>query len=131
MTEIKSGPESLYQRYLAAGELRIQRCDKCEKHIFYPRYLCPACGSSSLSWIRSSGAGTVYSTTVMRQRPESGGDFNVALIELNEGPRLMSRVEGVAPDKVRIGMAVRARIADDGQQGLFLVFEPAGDANGR
>ena len=120
------GPESHYNDYLAKGEFRIQRCDGCKKHVFYPRALCPHCGSSSLAWITPTGAGTVYSTTVMRRRPEAGGDYNVCLVQLEEGPRLMSRVEGVAPKDVRIGMPVKARIAGGGEEGHFVVFEPAG-----
>lgn len=129
-TKVVQGPEEAYQQYLARGEFRIQRCDNCTKHIFYPRLLCPDCGSSRLSWTTPSGAGTVYSTTVMRRRPESGGDYNVALVELNEGPRLMSRVEGVPPKNVKIGMAVRARIAGGGEDGFIVVFDPAGGTHG-
>ena len=121
------GAESIYQEYLAKGEFRIQRCDDCHIAVFYPRYLCPDCGSSKLSWIKPSGAGTVYSTTVMRRRAESGGDYNVCLVQLNEGPRLMSRIEGVPPAQVRIGMAVNARLDGAGEEGPFVVFEPVGD----
>lgn len=124
------GPEDVYQQYLVKGEFRIQRCDNCTTHVFYPRLLCPHCGSSRLSWTTPSGAGTVYSTTVMRRRPESGGDYNVSLVELNEGPRLMSRVEGVAPEDVKIGMAVRARIAAEGEEGFIVVFDPAESTHG-
>ncbi len=117
------GPEDTYQRNLAAGQFLIQLCGACDKHIFYPRLLCPHCGSSDLAWVGASGEGTVYSTTVTRRRVESGGDFNVAIIELKEGPRLMSRVEGIAPDRVKIGMTVKARIAGDKGE-LFVVFDP-------
>ena len=67
--------------------------------------------------------GTVYSTTVVRNKPPAD-PHNVALVELDEGPRLMSRVEGVSPADVNIGMRVRARIAiaDDLH---FIVFDPA------
>lgn len=121
------GPESSYQEYLAKGEFRIQRCGGCGSHVFYPRLLCPQCGSSSLKWIVPSGAGTVYSTTVMRRRPEAGGDYNVALVELEEGPRLMSRVDGLSPADIGIGMRVKARIAGGGEAGFFVVFDPAGN----
>ena len=121
------GPESIYEEYLAKGEFRIQLCNGCERHVFYPRALCPYCGSSNLEWARPTGAGTVYSTTVMRRRPESGGDYNVCLVELEEGPRLMSRVEGVAPTEVRIGMRVKARVAGGGEEGRFIVFDAAGN----
>jgi uncharacterized OB-fold protein len=119
------GPDAVYRANLAAGKLALQICAACGgKQIFPPRAMCPHCGSTDLRWQAASGAGTVYSTTVVRDRPENGGDRNIALIDLAEGARLMSRVEGVPPDQVRIGMAVKARIAKtDG--GPLLVFDPA------
>ncbi|MCC6474947.1 MAG: OB-fold domain-containing protein [Burkholderiales bacterium] len=125
------GPDLTYENYLAAGEFRIQRCERCARHAFYPRLLCPACGSPELSWVRATGAGTVYSATVMRRRAEAGGDYNVSLVDLEEGPRLMTRVEGVAPAQVRIGMAVTARIAGAGEDGHFIVFDAKDSAHGR
>jgi uncharacterized OB-fold protein len=127
---VTQGPESIYQQYLAAGKLHIQRCENCKTYLFFPRYLCPDCGSSNLAWTRASGKGTVYSTTVMRRRAEAGGDFNVCLVELEEGPRLMSRVEGLPPQEVKIGMEVSARIAGGGGEDFYLVFTPAGDSHG-
>ena len=87
----------------------------------------PHCGADRLSWFEPDGAGVVYSTTVVRRKPEAGGDYNVALVDLKEGVRLMSRVEGVPPEAVRIGMSVRARIASENGQGL-LVFAPQQEA---
>lgn len=106
------GPEKTYQDKLAQGSFEIQRCAGCGKHVFYPRVLCPHCGAERLDWIVPSGRGTVYSTTVVRRKPADGGDYNVALVDLDEGPRMMSRVVSIAPDAVRIGMAVKARITD-------------------
>jgi uncharacterized OB-fold protein len=63
----------------------------------------------------------------VRRKPEAGGDYNVALIDLREGVRLMSRVEGVAPDAVHIGMAVRAQVAQQDGRGL-LIFRPNQEA---
>ena len=59
-----------------------------------------------------SGGGTVYSTTVVRRKSADGGDYNVCLVDLAEGPRMMSRVVNVPPAEVKIGMAVRARITE-------------------
>jgi len=106
------GPEKTYQDKLAQGSFEIQRCAACGQHVFYPRVLCPHCGAERLDWIVPSGRGTVYSTTVVRRKPADGGDYNVALVDLEEGPRMMSRVVSIAPDGVRIGMAVKARITD-------------------
>lgn len=107
-----SGPEKRYLDALAQGRFEIQRCDACAKHVFYPRVLCPHCGSTRLGWVAPSGRGTVYSTTVVRRKPADGGDYNVCLVDLDEGVRMMSRVVAIPPQDVRIGMAVQARIAD-------------------
>jgi len=107
-----AGPERTYQDKLAQGVFEIQRCAGCGKHVFYPRVLCPHCGADRLEWIAPSGRGTVYSTTVVRRKETDGGDYNVALIDLEEGPRMMSRVVTVAPTAVRIGMTVKARVTD-------------------
>jgi uncharacterized OB-fold protein len=88
---------------------------------------CPHCGADKLAWTEPDGRGEVYSTTVVRRKPEAGGDYNVALIDLREGVRLMSRVEGVAPDAVHIGMAVRAQVAQQDGRGL-LIFRPNQEA---
>jgi hypothetical protein len=82
----------------------------------------PLTGSTNLEWVEASGRGTVYSTTVVRQKPPTPS-YNVALIDLAEGPRMMSRVEGIAPEDVRIGMPVKARIVREGEQPV-VIFEP-------
>ena len=106
------GPEKIYRDKLAQGRFEIQKCAACGSHVFYPRVLCPECGASQLDWVRPSGIGTVYSTTVVRRKPADGGDYNVALISLEEGVRMMSRVVGIPPDQVRIGQRVKSRVTD-------------------
>jgi uncharacterized OB-fold protein len=119
------GPDAVYRANLAAGKFALQICTACGgKPVFPPRAICPHCGSTDLRWQAASGGGTIYSTTVVRDRPENGGDRNIALIDLAEGARLMSRVEGLPPDQVRIGMTVKARIART-DAGPLLVFDPA------
>lgn len=104
------GPVQMYQDAVAEGRFIIQQCKDCGRHVFYPRVLCNHCGSVDLKWVEPTGRGVVYSTSVVRQKPEKGGDYNVALIELEEGPRMMSRVVDLDPDKVKIGMVVSAHI---------------------
>ena|SRR5690625_2290645 len=118
------GPELRYRTFLDNNEFRIQKCTHCDISIFYPRAICPQCGNvDGLQWYAPSGKGTVYSTTVVRCKPEHGGDYNVALIDLDEGPRMMSRVVGLPPEMVRIGMEVRAEIIEeDGEK--CVVFAP-------
>ena len=121
-----AGPEARYQAHLNEGRFLIQRCGDCRRHVFYPRAVCPHCGGAALAWVEPSGTGVVYSTTTVRRKPEAGGDYDVSLIDLDEGVRMMSRVEGVPPTEVRIGMPVRARIVDS--KGVALVVFVAEEA---
>ena len=118
-----SGADQQYRQSLAEGKFLIQRCSTCKHAVFYPRMICPHCAASTLGWETPTGRGTVYSTTVVRRKPEAGGDYNVALIDLEEGVRMMSRVENIAPDAVTICMPVRAEVRRQQDQGL-VVFIP-------
>ena len=91
--------------------------------MFYPRVAEPRTGATDLEWVEASGAALSTRRTVVRQKPPAP-DYNVALIELAEGPRMMSRVVGIAPADVKIGMAVRARIVVEDDAPL-VVFEAA------
>ncbi len=111
-----------YQAALDQGRWLIQRCGACERAVFYPRELCPHCGAMALRWAEPAGGGTVHAVTTVRRKAEAGGDYNVSLIELDEGVRLMSRVEGLAPAAVRIGQRVRSRVLVHEGRGL-VVFD--------
>ena len=117
-------PERRFFAALAEGRFELQHCPACARGVFYPRTHCPRCGGDSLEWREASGRGAVYATSVVRRRPEQGPPYNVALIDLAEGPRMMSRVEGVAPEAVRIGMAVTASVDRSGETPM-VVFRPA------
>ena len=126
--EHNPGPDRAYAAYLAQGRFMLQRCTACHDTIFFPRVLCPHCGHPELEWTAASGAATVYSTTVIRRSASRGGDYNVVLVDLDEGPRMMSRVAGISAEAVRIGMKVTAMIVDGeahhaGEK--FVVFQPA------
>ena len=116
-------PEKDYFQFLADGKFMILRERSSGKFMFYPRVAEPKTGSTDLEWVPAGGGGTVYSTSGMREKPPKES-YNIALIDLDEGPRMMSRVEGVAPDQVKIGMRVAAKIIREGDAPL-LVFEPA------
>ncbi|WP_406314362.1 Zn-ribbon domain-containing OB-fold protein [Streptomyces sp. NBC_00118] len=116
-----TAPSQGYADGLAAGELRFQYCADCDEAVFYPRVLCRHCGSESLAWEVSSGLGAVYATTVLHKR---GSDpYNVALIDLDEGFRMMSRVEGVAAEDVAIGSRVGVTVITEDDAPLA-VFRP-------
>ncbi|MEM1313408.1 MAG: OB-fold domain-containing protein [Pseudomonadota bacterium] len=121
------GPEAEFRERLAAGRFMLQRSASTGAYMFPPRTAAPGSGARDLEWVEASGKGVVYSTTVNRRRPEQGGPHNIAIIELAEGPRMMSRVDGPAPEDVTIGMEVRARI-EEVQGELAVVWIPREDA---
>jgi uncharacterized protein len=101
-------PALTYRRHLENGKLGYQRCADCAAAVFYPRTLCPVCGSGTLEWRESAGRGTVYATTAVHSRNRD--PRNVVLVDLDEGFRMMSRVEGVAAEEVEIGTRVRFEV---------------------
>lgn len=119
---VPSPPDQEYQSHLAAGRFMIQRSVDSGTYVFYPRAVAPVTGED-LEWVEASGRGTVYAVSVINKRPPAS-NYNIALIDLEEGPRMMSRVEGIAPEDVKIGMAVKARIIPH-EEGHLIVFDPA------
>lgn len=118
------GPEQTYFRYLQSGEWRVPKCRGCGTFVFFPRVNCLACGADAFDWVAPAGGGTIYSTTVMRRPAEAGGDRNLCLVDLDEGFRMMSRVDGVDATVPKIGDRVRATVRQDGDSHL-VVFERA------
>ena len=105
------GPEQQFKNYLSEGKFMVQRSKSLNEFFFHPRVAFPGTGERDLEWVEASGNGIVYSTSCNRRLPEKGGDFNISLITLQEGPRMMAKIEGVAPDQVVIGQKVKARIS--------------------
>ena len=117
------GPDAIFRERLRAGRVERQACESCKRVCFPPRTHCASCGAQAFKWRAIAGTGTVYATTVVRQRPDRGPDYNVALIDITEGARMMSRVEGIPPTEVKIGMPVRAQVEiTDGEP--LIVFVP-------
>ncbi|MEM7776222.1 MAG: OB-fold domain-containing protein [Pseudomonadota bacterium] len=110
------GPQAKFEAFLKEGRFMIQRCKATGTHVFYPRVAVPGTGGTDFEWVEASGLGTVYSATLNRSR---SGNANVVLVDLDEGPRMMSRVEGA--EVVPIGARVQARIAqiDDAPAVVF------------
>jgi uncharacterized OB-fold protein len=114
---------------LAAGELRVQKCDGCGRFVFYPRPYCPECLSEALTWTPLSGRGRVYTYTIVRRamNPAFAPDvpYVFAIVELEEGPRVPTNVINCAPEEMRVEMAVKA-VYDSVAAGIALLkFEPA------
>jgi uncharacterized OB-fold protein len=101
-------PEAVYQALLDHDIFAVHECTQCGRAHYSPRVLCPYCGSVELTWRQSAGLGTVYSASTIS--PRDAEPYAVVLVDLDEGPRLMSNVVGIPAAAVRIGMRVRARI---------------------
>lgn len=102
------------------GELKLQRCDQCAKLIYYPRPLCPYCLSASYHWVAMSGEGTIYSFAIVWHPQQRAFDDRVpivlAIIQLVEGPQMVSTVIRSEPDEMHIGASVRVvfdRVTDE------------------
>jgi uncharacterized OB-fold protein len=129
------------------GRLLVQWCTSCDRGVFYPRALCPWCGAAegtatgtgtgadgggALEWREASGRATVHAA-VVEHRPElagasfSGGEpYCIALVDLEEGVRMMTNIVGCPPDEVHSGMAVTVtwEPLSDGRQ--LALFRPSG-----
>jgi uncharacterized OB-fold protein len=88
-------------------EFLIQWCTACGQPIFYPREVCPQCLTGELEWRPAGGAGTVHAVSVQHQGPGGPGPYAVALIDLDEGIRVMSNVIGCPPGEIAVGAPVR------------------------
>ena len=115
---LEPGPEAEYRAHLAEGRFTLQRSRSTGAYVFYPRVAVPGTGETDLEWVTASGLGTVYAITVNRTR---SGAYNIALVDLDEGPRMMTRIDGV--ETVPIGARVRARIIEEDGAPL-VVFVP-------
>lgn len=113
-------------------ELRIQYCNPCGSHYFYPRAACPRCGSSDVTWVAASGRARLH-TYVINHRAAPGfeedGPYAIAVVELEEGPRMMANIVGVpnTPEDLQLDMELEVRFEPRGKDGeqLVPVFAPA------
>jgi hypothetical protein len=123
----ESGP---FWEATRTGVLLVQWCTACDKGIFYPRSFCPACGAvgSGLEWRQASGRATVYAASVEHKPAATGTTFSggqpyvIALVDLEEGVRMMTNVVGCPADQVRPGQAVTVSwepLSDGRQLPLF------------
>ena len=112
----------------AQGRLLLQRCGDCGHLQFYPRMLCAACGSRTLDWAEACGRGTVKTFTIIRRAVSAAFEpdvpYVVALVELEEGPTLMSNIIGCDPASVAIGQPVRVTFETRAESVAVPQFEP-------
>ena len=124
LERVTEGPMAVYRRHLDRGELAYQWSPAAGAALFPPRLICPVSGTDRLEWRVSAGLGTVHAVTVVHTGRDAR--HNVVLVDLDEGFRLLSTVEGIAPEAVRIGLRVKARIksADNPDEAPYPVFDP-------
>lgn len=112
--------------------LMIRQCKACGVTHFLPRFLCPACWSTELDWIQASGHGKVHSFTVIRRAPLPAFvgrvPYVVALIDLDEGPRMMANILGDDALQTRIGDQVEACFEERGAGAKIPQFKRRADA---
>jgi uncharacterized OB-fold protein len=109
-------------------ELRLQRCASCGRYQFPPQSFCRHCSGDKLSWVVSSGRGKVLSYTVVHWSPNpayaADAPYSLALIQLDEGPRMLTNIVGYSPGEVRIGMEVTVTFQQCSPDIMLPKFKP-------
>jgi len=126
-----SGEEKTFYDFCRQRRLVIQYCAKCDSYVFYPRSVCPDCWEGGLAWVDASGRGSVFTFTIQHREPpgyEGQAPYVVAMVELEEGVRMMTRIVA-EPYGVTIGMPVRVAFANIGDTDFTVpVFVPEQEA---
>ena len=111
------------------GRLLVKRCRTCGRAHFYPRPFCPHCWSAEVEWEEASGRGTVYtySTVHVNDLPPFAEKvpYTVAIVELDEGPRLMTNLVDTDGVELRIGLAVEVTFVEQTDEFVLPMFRPA------
>lgn len=120
--------DATYRRRLTEGALAFQRCWRGHA-VFPPRPVCPTCGSGDLTWTESAGEATIYSATTISPRDKD--PYTIVILDVADGFRMMSRLDGADAITARIGDHVRIKIrpVDDGGDPLPLATLAAGSAS--
>ena len=111
--------------------MQLQRCASCDQFVYYPRPVCPACGSDYLVWTPVSGRGVVHAFTIPHRHPDPAFaarlPYVVALVELDEGVRMLANLVDVepTPEAVRVGLPVELVYDDRTEQITLPAFRPA------
>ena len=114
----------------AAGELRLQRCKPCDAVYFPPRPFCPNCLSDDVAWETLSGRATLHTYVINNRPPPQWGEpYAIAVVELEEGPHMMTNIVGIpnTPDDLVLDMALEVTFEQRGDMAVP-VFQPLGGA---
>ncbi len=111
------------------GELRLQKCDECAHIYFPPRPFCPSCVSKRVSVFNASGRGFLYSYVInQRPHPAFDGAYSIAIVELEEGPRMMTNIVNVdqTPEALQLDMPLEVIFEALNDDISLPYFQPAG-----
>lgn len=114
-----------------AGELRLQRCDDCGQIYFPPRPFCPGCGSRSVTVFAASGKASLHSYVINhRQHPAFDGPYSIAVVQLEEGPRMMTNIVNTpqTPEALTLDMPLEVTFEEMSETITLPYFQPAGGA---
>lgn len=111
------------------GRFLLRRCAACHAFHYYPRNFCPECWSEEVVWEQACGRAVLYthSTVFVNDLPPFGEQvpYVAAVVDLEEGPRMMTQVVDCEPDQLRIGMALDATFRTIADGVTLVVFRPA------
>ena len=111
------------------GKLLIKRCGACGKAHFYPRPFCPHCWSPDVAWEEASGKATLYTYSIVRRNDlppfPSRVPYVAAVVDLEEGPRMQTNLEGCAEADIAIGMPLQVAFRKETEEFTVPVFRPA------
>jgi hypothetical protein len=111
------------------GELRLQKCDACEQVYFPPRPFCPSCASREVSIFSASGRALLYSYVINhRPHPAFDGPYSIAVVQLEEGPRMMTNIINVeqTPEALVLDMPLEVIFEELDEQISLPYFQPVG-----
>lgn len=120
--------DEAFWAHCAEGRLSFQRCTDCGSWRHMPRLMCPQCGSDAWSWQASSGIGRLFSWTRVHRamHPAFAADapYLVAIVELEEGVRLLSGLRGIPPEALRLDLPVEVVFEAQEEGGALPYFRP-------